>query len=375
MHGPVRGHRARAGWRRASRSKGRATVERVRLGVVGCGVMGNRHLQTAAECALIETVAVADLIRDRAESAASRFGARKTYFEGRELLADADVDAVLFATPAADRDKLAIAALKAGKHILLEKPVAMNAARVQRMIEVRGDRVAACCSARHRSYESAEVARDFIASGVLGELRAIYCRVHEPARGTPEKSPPPWRLNRSLNGGGILMNWGCYDLDYLLGITGWTLKPRLVLAQMWPVPPRSVPNVAEGSDAESHFAALIRCEDGAVISFERGEYMPAHGQKAWQIIGTHGSLNLIMTPWEAKAITHDDTSTEGGVTTRTIWQIDRAESMRKEMVVDFAEAIVQGREPMTNLERSLLIQKVADAIYKSAAAGRAVKIR
>jgi hypothetical protein len=52
---------------------------------------------------------------------------------------------------------------------------------------------------------------------VLGDLRVVYCRVHQPATGTPEKAPPPWRLNKSMNGGGILMNWGCYDLDFLLG--------------------------------------------------------------------------------------------------------------------------------------------------------------
>lgn len=349
-------------------------MERVRLGVVGCGIMGNRHLKAASECPLIEITATADVIRERAEASARQFGAPKAYADARELIADPNVDAVVFATVAAQRDKLVIAALKARKHVLVEKPIAMNADVVKRMIEARGDRVAACCSARHRSYESADVARDFIASGVLGDLREVYCRVHQPATGTPEKAPPPWRLNKSMNGGGILMNWGCYDLDYLLGITGWKLKPSVVLAQTWPVPPRMVPNVAPGSDAEPHFAALIRCEGSAVISFERGEYMPAHDEKAWQIVGTNGALNLIMTPWEAKAITHDDTTTEKGLTTRTIWQIDRAETMRKDMVIDFAEAVVHGREPMTTLEKALLIQKVTDAIYKSAGTGRAVKV-
>jgi predicted dehydrogenase len=349
-------------------------VKRVRLGVVGCGIMGNRHLKTASGCPLIEIAATADVVRERAEASARQFGAPKAYANARKLIADPNVDAVVFATIAAQRDRLVIAALKAGKHVLVEKPIAMNARVVERMVEARGGRVAACCSARHRSYESADVARDFIASGGLGELRVIHCRVHEAATGTPEKAPPPWRLNRSMNGGGILMNWGCYDLDYLLGITGWKLKPALVLAQTWAVPPRMVPNVAPGSDAEPHFAALIRCEGGAVISFERGEYMPAHSQRAWQIVGTNGSLNLIMTPWAAKEITHDDTTTEKGLTTRTIWQIDGPETMRKDMVIDFAEAIVHGREPLTTLEKALLIQKVTDAIYKSARTGRAVKV-
>ncbi len=348
-------------------------MERIRLGVVGCGIMGNRHLKTASESPLIQITATADVLRDRAEASAKQFGA-KAYGSARKLIADPNVDAVVFSTVTAQRDKLVIAALKAGKHVLVEKPIALNAGVVKRMIAARGDRVAACCSARHRSYVSADVARDFIASGVLGDLRVVYCRVHQPATGTPEKPAPPWRLNKSMNGGGVLMNWGCYDLDYLLGITGWKLKPRVVLAQTWPVPPRMVPNVAPGSDAEPHFAALIRCDGGTMISFERGEYMPAHDQKAWQIVGTHGSLNMIMTPWEAKAITHDDTTTEKGLATRTIWQIDKAETMRKDMVIDFAEAIVHGREPLTTLETAYLIQSITDAIYKSARTGKAVKL-
>ena len=349
-------------------------MERVKLGVVGCGIMGNRHLKTAAQCPLIEAVAVADVIQERAEASAKQFGVAKAYAGGKKLIADPNVDAVVFSTIAAARDKLVVAALKAGKHVLVEKPIATNAATVQRMIEARGDRVAACCSSRFRLFESANVARDFIAGGALGELRTIHCRVHLAERGTPQRPAPPWRLNKAMNGGGILMNWGCYDLDYLLGITGWTLKPRLVLAQTWPVPPRSVPNVAPGSDAEPYFAAFIRCEGNAVIGFERGEYMPAHDQRAWQIVGTNGSLNLIMTPYEGKAITLDETSTEKGVSTRTIWQTDKAETAPKDVLEDFAEAIVHGREPLTNLEKALLIQKVSDAIYRSAKTGRAVKV-
>ncbi len=351
-------------------------MEPVRLGVVGCGIMGNRHLAGAAESPLLEPVAVADLVRERAEASAEKFGAAKAYGDGKELIADPDVDAVVFATVTAHRNELAIEALKAGKHVLVEKPVAMTAGDVQRMIDARGDRVAACCSGRFHFFDSARKATEFIATGALGELRVIHCRVHEGARGTPRKSPPNWRMNKSLNGGGILVNWGCYDLDYLLGLTGWTLKPRMVLAQTWTVPARSVPNVAEGSEAESHFAALIRCEGGAVINYERGEYTSAHSEKAWQIVGTDGSLNLIMTPYDPKVITFDDTSTEQGVLSRTIWESgDKGEKTTQQMVVDFAEAIVEGREPQTTLEKSLLIQKITDAIYESADTGRAAEIQ
>ena len=350
-------------------------MERVRLGVAGCGVMGTRHLAVAAECPLLEPVAVADVIEERATTGAQTPGVTKTYGHGRELIADPDVDAIVFAMPAAERDEMAIEALAAGKHVLVEKPVAMNAGVVARMIEARGDRVAGCCSGRFHGYESARKSAEFVGTGVLGDLRVVHCRAHGPARGTPSAPAPTWRLDTTQNGGGVLVNWGCYDLDYLLGICGWTLVPRVAFAQTWQVPPRSRPNVADCSDAETHLVALVRCEGGTVISFERGEYMAAHEQTAWQIVGTDGSLNLRMLYGDDKVITHDDTTTEDGVVSHVVWQGDDTwAQIQGGVLIDFAEAIVEGREPQTSLEKSLVIQKMTDAIYESARTGRAVEI-
>ena len=54
--------------------------------------------------------------------------------------------------------------------------------------------------------------------------------------GLPPKNPPPaWRLRRDQNGGGILVNWGCYDLDYLFGLLDFRLTPRVALARTWPI--------------------------------------------------------------------------------------------------------------------------------------------
>ena len=93
------------------------------------------------------------------------------------------------------------------------------------------------------------------------------------------------------------------------------------------------------------------------------------------IIGTKGSLTLKMTWGSPKAIIHDDTTTEKGVRTETLWQGEEDNSLtRTGPVTDFAAAIREGRPPMTTLERSLLIRQITDAIYASAAAGRAVEI-
>ncbi|MBM4042103.1 MAG: Gfo/Idh/MocA family oxidoreductase [Planctomycetes bacterium] len=347
----------------------------VRLGVVGCGVIGPTHMAAAAASPDIELVAVADLIEERGRAAGEKFKAKRVYRSGAELLDDPEVEAVVLAFPTGKRTELALQAFAKGKHVLVEKPVAMNAGEVRQMIAARGRLVAACCSSRFRFLEGARVAADFLASGALGDLRVVRCRNLAACGPKPEAPRPDWRLTRALNGGGYLVNWGCYDLDYLLGITGWSLKPRLAVAQTWTVPPQFESHIAPGSDAETYYIALVRCEGGAVLSIERGEYMPAHSEDAWQIIGTKGSLTLKMTWGSPKAIVHDDTTAAQGTTTQTLWQAEEDGSpTRTGPVTDFAAAIREDRPPATSLERALVIQQITDAIYASAAAGCAVEI-
>jgi predicted dehydrogenase len=355
-------------------------MEPVKIGVIGCGVIGPHHLSGASTSDLVDVVAVADLIEERGKAAAEKFGVPKVYLEGDDLIEDPDIEAVVLALPACWRGKLAMHAFARGKHVLTEKPVGMSAAEVQQMIvasesDASAGLVAACCSSRYRFPEGADKAMELIASGLLGELREIHCRCFSQAAPPPQAPPPPWRLKKAMNAGGYLCNWGCYDLDYLLGITGWALKPQTVFAQTWPVSPVFAPNVAPGSDAETHFTALIRCEGGTIISFERGEYMPAHGENCWQIIGTKGTLNLHMVTENPKKIVFDEAVYDQGVVTSTIWEADEtAARVHAGPITDFAEAIRTGRAPKTSLKQALVVAKITDAIYASAAQGCSVQI-
>ncbi len=352
-------------------------MEPVKLGVIGCGVIGPTHMAPASDSPDIELVAVADLIDERAQAAAEKFGAAKTYREGSDLIADPDIQAVVLALPAGGRTPLALEAFAHGKHVLTEKPVARNVAEVEQMIAARGDLVAACCSERYRFPEGARVATDFIATGALGELREVYHRSFFPAAPPPEEPRPEWRLKRHLNGGGFLMNWGCYDLDYLLGITGWKLKPQTVFGQTWTIAPQLASHIPEGSDAETHYTALVRCEGGTMLSLERGEYMATDTENAWHIIGTKGSLRLTMSVAKPKRIIFEEATTDAGCTSRTLWETEDEQDtdlIHRGPTLDFAAAIREGREPSTTLERALTIQKITDAIYASAASGQAVSI-
>ena len=350
-------------------------MKKVNLGVIGCGVIGRIHIEMAKKSDLLNLVAVADQIKEKACEIAQKFDIKKTYSSGKMLLEDPNVEAIVLALPTGIRTALALCAFRCGKHVLLEKPAAMNVNELKQMIKVRGELVCAVCSARYRFLESADFVTDFIASRALGKLRVVHCRAIVAAGPPPEKIPPPWRVSKSLNSGGILVNWGHYDLDYLLGVTGWRLKPKLVLAQTWPVPPQFKCHVAPGSDAEEHFAAMILCEGGTVIMFERGECVAAQSENVWQIIGTKGSMQLRMIPEKGKKIIFDNTSKETGVFSEVIWEGEEDSTrVHAGPVEDFARAIRGERQPKTSLEQALVIQKISDAIYASAEQGRAIEI-
>jgi predicted dehydrogenase len=352
-------------------------MRRVGIGVIGCGVIGKRHLEAAASPAngeQLRVAAVCDVREELAQAAQAQYGAGKAYADADALLADPAVDAVVLAMPTGARGAVARRALEAGKHVLLEKPPAMSVRELDDLAAVRGDRVVACCSSRMQFYPSADVARDFVAGGALGQIRVVRCRALTGAGKAPTKPPPVWRLNRALNGGGILVNWGVYDLDYLMALTGWRLKPRTVLAQTWPISPTLLARAAAGSDAETHVTALIRCAGGEVISIERAEFVPSPTDEAWQILGDRGALRLRMIPCK-KTIHHDAADAETGFTTRVLWEgEEEGGTQHAGPVTDFAAAILNGHEPKTSLARARVLQQIFDAVYESAAAGRCVEI-
>lgn len=349
---------------------------KVRLGIVGCGVIAGIHLQVAAKHPWIEVVALADVREEAARSLADKFNIGTYYTDAEALIADPAVEGVLFALPPNIRAALALKALKAGKHVLLEKPTAMNANEIRELLAAQGELIAGCCSARLRFFEHARIAEETIAAGTIGELRVVRGHALFAANKAPEKLPPVWRLNRAINAGGILTNWGCYDIDYLLGVTGWSLAPETVLAQTWPIPPviaHHVPSPAQGTDAETHAMAFIRCANGAAIQLDRGEYMPSRSAFDWQIIGTLGSLALAAEPDGSKRLTLDRLDPQHGVRSETLWHdVEDYNVSHAGPIVDFAASIATGGQPKTSLRQSLLAQRITDAIYASADSGRPV---
>lgn len=351
-------------------------MEPVKLGVIGCGVIGSRNLMDAQASELIEVVAAADLRVERREWAAAQ-GVPRIYEDGRDLLdQDEEVEAVIIAFPAGDRTAMVLRAFARGKHALIEKPIARNAREVETMIERRGELIAGCFSGRYRAYDSADAATELVLSGALGRLRELHIRAFIAAGKPTGNMPPPWRESFAMNAGGILTNWSCYDLDHVLGIAGWSFRPRVALAQFWPCADQFRHFVAPESDADAHYTGFVLGDDGMVLTVERGEFAATASRSAWEIIGERGALRLSMLATGEREIFHDDGSSSAeGTVTRTLWQgNDSAGGGNPRLIEDFALAVREGRPPITSLENSLTIARITDAIYASALSGGAVTI-
>ena len=191
----------------------------------------------------------------------------------------------------------------------------------------------------------------------------------------PRDNPPAWRQNMEQNGGGVLVNVGIYDLDYMMHVTGWALKPKEVLARWWPVADPMSAYAAPDSDADSHCVGLFLCEGGVVFSMERGEFCSAETHNAWEILGTEGTLYVPVRPQKdiPAAVVLDRFVPGKGVVRETLWEEGQGD-VDDDILNDFVCAIREGRQPRTDMERSLVLQKMTDAIYASGKSGASVSI-
>ena len=337
--------------------------------------MGQNHLRAAMDSEHLVVEAVADTQVEIARATAATYDIRLIFSSAEDMIRCPHVDAVVFATPTMGRAAMAIEALLNGKHVLVEKPAGMDADEVRGMIASQGDRVAACCSSRFRFLESASVVENTLQQKTLGAIRVVRARAISSYGPPPDTPPPAWRLSRKMNGGGILMNWGVYDLDYLLGLLRWSVTPDVVIAQTWDPGDGFEDYVAPDSDAESHYTAFIRCREGTVISLERGEFVSMCSNNAWDIVGDRAALRFNMVPEGRNRVYFDKGVPGKGLMENLLWEgEDDPEATQQGPLNDFAQAILKNRPPKTPLDKALIVQQVCDAIYLSARQNRAVTV-
>ena len=180
----------------------------LRVGIVGCGLIGQKRARALGPAGRV--VACADPDEDRARAAAVHDGAR-VFSDWRQLVSLPDVDVVVVATPHDTLAPITLAAVEAGKHVLVEKPAARSPAELKPVIEAAQRRRAKVhVGFNHRYHRSFRKAREIFESGALGELMFVRARYGHGGRIGYDQE---WRARAEISGGGELIDQGPHLID------------------------------------------------------------------------------------------------------------------------------------------------------------------
>ena len=189
----------------------------IKFVIIGYGGMGSYHKKELMPSELVQIVGVYDIAQTAQDSA--REAGLKVYDSLEHVLADETVEAVLIATPNDAHKTIAIAALHAGKHVICEKPVAMNVAELDDILAVAKETGNTFMVHQNRRWDpDFLVIRDLYQTGQIGDLFQIESRVHG-ANGIPGD----WR-EQAKHGGGMLLDWGVHLIDQLLWLIDSPIK-------------------------------------------------------------------------------------------------------------------------------------------------------
>ena len=243
------------------------------MGLIGLGRSGwSNHFQQLSKLPGFQIVAVADAVPERRAEAEAALPCT-AHAEAAGLLADPGVELVVVCTPSHTHAAVAEAALLAGKHTLVEKPMAGSVAEADRMIAAaeRSGRVLTVFQNRRLDGDFLQV-QEVLASGVLGPVHLIKMGRH----GYQRRSD--WQTLRRL-GGGQLGNWGAHVLDQALLLLGGEYREMFADLQ----------HVCSAGDAEDHVKVVLRGADGLVVDVEITSAC-AYPSPDWVVMGRYGTL-------------------------------------------------------------------------------------
>ena len=351
-----------------SASKPKSTPECVNAAVIGVGI-GGSHLSGYRKSPHANILAVCDIDEKRGKARAAEFGAAHVFTDYREMLKLKELDAVSVCLPNYLHAAVTIDCLRAGKHVLCEKPLAMSAREGERMVQAAREAKKLLMLAVNNRYRGdTGVLKQYIDGGELGRIYFAKC-------GWIRRSgiPRGWFGVKAKSGGGPLIDLGVHMIDlawYLMG------KPKPVRASGVTYSEIGSKGLGMGGwgvghgagkfDVEDLAAGLIRFADGQAIQVEVS--WATHVERDRSFLDLYGTLGGATLEPQFKIFT-DKHGSHVDLTPAS-----PNVSGHEMEVVHFVECILGKAQPISPGEDGLMIQRMLDAIYRSAATGKEVAI-
>ena len=337
-------------------------ASKVKVGIIGLGWPGREHLKGYKQSSRARVVALCDMNADIAQQQAEEHDIAEVYTDHGKMLREADIDAVSVCLPNYLHAPVCLDALRAGKHVICEKPPALNAKQAGKMAATaKAGRLTLMYALCQRFSGAAQLAKDFIDKGDLGEIycgRAVYHR----RRGIPTGTNS-WFVDKKRSGGGALIDIGVHALDCAWWLMG-TPKPVSVSGSAYQKFHHLVP---EGTnfDVDDSAFGLIKFDNEATLILECSWALNLPGGSAIQVAGTKGGAERSpMTLFlESDGIQLDVTP-----------QVPQTDAFAGQ-TGHFVECIQQRKTPVMSAEQGVQLMQMLDGIYKSSATGKEVRIR
>jgi predicted dehydrogenase len=347
----------------------------VKLGIIGAGAIARSGYEGFSKSQKAEVVAICDRNTGRREAFAREYGVPRTYAEASELLADKDIQGVYVALPNVFHVPVSKAALEAGKHVILEKPFAMNyaeAAQLQEVIKSSGK--VFTLGMNQRFNQDSQKIKTLAEQGYFGDI--YHAKAYWRRRsGIPKKGT--WFGSSKMAGGGCILDIGVHMLDLCL-YTVDNFKPEAVSGATYTrFGNRGLGHGGWGKsddeaipfDVDDFATALIKLEGGLTVGLDVSWacHQKDRNFNNVEIYGDSAGATL----YPAQVFTHEEEL--GAHMTADNLNV-KIKYPHTDRFCNFVHSILGEEEPCAPIEQALVIQKILDGIKESAATGKEVRL-
>lgn len=339
---------------------------KLKWGIIGCGGIADRRTLPGMMLASnAEPYAVMDANPEAAARCQEKYGAKYAFTDYRDVLALDEVDVVYIASPVFCHKEQALAAARAGKHILLEKPIGLSLEESREIVaacEAAGVKLGIGFMMRYHAYHQAM--REVIAQGKIGKIVSMRAQF---TCWYPDM-PNCWRQDKTKSGGGALIDMGIHCIDLLQYISGLEAVECTGYAQ----------TQTFGYSSDDSSAIVMKMNNGALAMVDSNFNIPDAAAKCpLEFYGTKGSMIAVGTLSQDEGgsvevlVANDDAAYDAQQNRSLVKPINlevEFGNMYTKEIEAFSNAVIQNTEPPVNGKNTMRVHEIISAIYQSGGA-------